>query len=139
MISRVLEVVRREVSGARALEDVRAIARFHRVQASPGLDEAAEWVAGALAQAGLAVEHERAPADGRTRFLGQVMPQGWACDRAWADLVDGSRRERLCDGLRQSAAHRTESVFDPATIAALLFESLPEELLRIGSRHIIGR
>ena len=101
MISSVLEAVRREVSGARALEDVRAIARFHRVQASPGLDEAAEWVAGALAQAGLAVEHERAPADGRTRFLGQVMPQGWACDRAWADLVDGSRRERLCDGIAE--------------------------------------
>jgi hypothetical protein len=30
------------------------------------------------------------------------MPQGWACERAWADLVEGDRRERLCDYGREA-------------------------------------
>jgi hypothetical protein len=85
------------ISGARALETVRGLTRFHRVQASPGLDEAAEWVAAELERAGLEVELERAPADGRTRWLGELMPQGWHCARASADLFDGDHRERLCD------------------------------------------
>lgn len=92
-----LKALTREVSGERAFDSLCALTRFHRVQASPGLDQAAEWVGAELERAGLRVEVERVPADGRTRLLGQVMPQGWACDRAWADLVDGGRRERLCD------------------------------------------
>jgi len=97
MLEAWLETVRREVSGERALDAVKALTRFHRVQASPGLDQATEWVAAELERAGLRVEIERVPADGRTRRLGEVMPQGWACERAWADLIDGDRRQRLCD------------------------------------------
>jgi aminopeptidase YwaD len=92
-----LERVRREVSGERALESVHRLAGFHRVQSSPGYDEASSWVAEKLEAAGLIVEIEHVPGDGRTRFLGQLMPEGWACDRATATLVDGTRRERLCD------------------------------------------
>jgi hypothetical protein len=93
----VLEAVRAEVSGERALESVRALARHHRVQSSPGYDEAADWLAGRLEAYGLAVERESVPGDGRTRFLGSLMPQGWACAHAVATLVDGAARERLCD------------------------------------------
>lgn len=92
-----LETMRQKVSGERALSAVEALTRFHRLQASPGLDQAADWLAGELEHAGLRVEIDRVPADGRTRFLGQVMPQGWACERAWADLIAGGSRERLCD------------------------------------------
>jgi aminopeptidase YwaD len=98
MFRELLEKVRAEASGERALETVRAISRFHRVQASPGYDEAAAWVEARLRSFGLEVEVERAPADGRTRCLGHVMPEGWACERAVATLVDGGgARERLCD------------------------------------------
>jgi hypothetical protein len=93
----VLESVRAEVSGERALESVRALALHHRVQASPGYDEAADWLAGRLEAHGLAVERESVPGDGRTRLLGSLMPQGWACSRARATLVDDAGRERLCD------------------------------------------
>jgi hypothetical protein len=92
-----LDSVRATVSGERALESVRTLARHHRVQASPGYDEAAEWLAGRLATLGLAVERETVPGDGRTRRLGSLMPQGWACSRAIARLVDGTARECLCD------------------------------------------
>ncbi|HEY2954345.1 MAG TPA: DUF4910 domain-containing protein [Candidatus Eisenbacteria bacterium] len=89
--------MRAEVSGERALDGVRALARFHRVQASPGYDQAAEWVAARLDAIGLAVEREEAAGDGRTRCLGTLMPQGWECSRAVATLVDRDARARLCD------------------------------------------
>jgi hypothetical protein len=92
-----LEQVRQQVSGERALESVRALTRFHRVQASPGYDRAADWLAEKLESAGLEVELTQAPGDGRTRCLGQLMPEGWECAHARATLHAGDRRELLCD------------------------------------------
>ena len=86
MLDGLIAALRREVSGDRALESVRAITRYHRVQASPGLDRAAEWLAGELERSGLEVGIERVPGDGRTRFLGQLMPQGWECGHGRATL-----------------------------------------------------
>jgi len=97
MFHALLDDVRREVSGERALDSVRALTRFHRVQASPGFDGAAEWLAEQLSARGLEVEIERVPGDGRTRFLGTLMPEGWTCTRATATLVSGGGCERLCD------------------------------------------
>jgi peptidase M28-like protein len=67
------------------------------VQASPGYDDAARWLVGQLESFGYDPETENVPADGRTRLLGQLMPEGWDCARATAMLVDGGSRERLCD------------------------------------------
>jgi hypothetical protein len=92
-----LERVRAEASGTRALESVHAIARFHRVQASPGYDDAAAWVGRQLETAGLEPEWAYVPADGRSRALGILMPRGWTCGHARAHLVAGTRREPLCD------------------------------------------
>src|SRR5262249_7389508 len=92
-----LEQLRQEISGERALEFVRALTRFHRVQASPGYDRAAEWLAEKREAAGLEVQITQAPGDGRTRCLGQLMPEGWECTHARATLHAGERRERLCD------------------------------------------
>ncbi len=97
MFHSLLQVVREEVSGERALESVRSIARFHRVQSSPGYDAAASWLAERIEAAGLEVEIEHVPGDGRSRFLGALMPRGWACERANATLLDRGRREPLCD------------------------------------------
>ncbi|HYM80800.1 MAG TPA: DUF4910 domain-containing protein [Candidatus Limnocylindria bacterium] len=97
MFQGVLERVRREASGPRALETVRALARFHRVQASPGYDQAADWMADQLEALGLGVEVEKVPGDGRTRSLGYLMPEGWECTHAIATFVDGDTRQRVCD------------------------------------------
>lgn len=102
MFRELLARVRNEVSGARALADVAAVSRFHRVQASPGYDEAARWLEGTLAAAGLEPEREQVPGDGRTRCLGMLMPRGWECRRARAVLVDGAARETLCAYPEQS-------------------------------------
>ena len=97
MFHRLLEQVREEVSGDRALDSVRALTRFHRVQSSPGYDQAAAWLAGKLEAAGLAIERTQAPGDGVSRFLGQLMPEGWECTSARATLHAEGRHERLCD------------------------------------------
>jgi aminopeptidase YwaD len=97
MLDELIPAIRKQVSGERALEAVRGIARFHRIQASPGYDAAAEWLIARLEAAGLRTEVMRVAGDGRTRYLGYLMPQGWACDRAIARLHgDGSERT-LCD------------------------------------------
>jgi hypothetical protein len=97
MFEPLLAALREEVSGERALAAVEAVSRFHRVQASPGYDQAASWLAGELEASGLRVSLEHAPGDGIARRLGALMPEGWECSRARATLVDGAARETLCD------------------------------------------
>ena len=86
MFERWVDPLSRVISGERALETVRSLTAFHRVQASPGLSAAAEWLASELERLGLDVAIEQVPGDGRTRLLGHLMPQGWACERATAIL-----------------------------------------------------
>lgn len=105
-----LEAARAEASGERALATVRALATFHRVQASPGYDAAAAWLGRALESIGLAPEIEHVAGDGRTR-RGVVMPEGWECDRARATLIAGAERRTLCDydAVKLSLVLRSES------------------------------
>jgi len=106
-----MQAARSEASGDRALESVNALVRFHRIQASPGLDQAAEWLASRLSAIGLSPEIERVPGDGRTRFLGHLMPQGWECTHAIATLHGAGGPTALCDtattplSLVQRSAH----------------------------------
>src|SRR5882672_5301823 len=88
MIEPLIGALRDQVSGERALAAVEAVSRFHRVQASPGYDAAAGWLTGELEASGLRVEVEHAPGDGRSRRLGALMPEGWACAHARATLLD---------------------------------------------------
>ena len=44
MFHRLWSIIRDEVSGAAAARAVVEIARFHRIQTSPGFRHAAEWV-----------------------------------------------------------------------------------------------
>lgn len=97
MIEPLIGALRDQVSGERALAAVEAVSRFHRVQASPGYDAAAGWLMGELEASGLRVEVEHAPGDGRSRRLGALMPEGWACAHARATLLDAGTREDLCD------------------------------------------
>lgn len=97
MFRSLLEAVRNEASGDRALDTIRAITRFHRIQASPGYDAASAWLAGQLRELGLEVTIETVAGDGRTRRLGQLMPEGWECTRAAATLHGNDRPRRICD------------------------------------------
>src|SRR6266545_1607989 len=92
-----LEAARRACDGERTLADVRALARFHRIQSSPGYDAAADWLEGAIRAAGLEPERVRVAADGRTRHLGFPMPEGWRCRHARATLHGPNGAESLAD------------------------------------------
>lgn len=66
------------VDGQAALESVRSLGRFHRVHGSPGYAEAAEWMRGQAARAGLAgAQVEHFPADGVTRYAHFRSYLGW--------------------------------------------------------------
>jgi hypothetical protein len=70
--------IRAETDGAAALETVRELGRFHRVQGSPGYAAAAEHVRAKAASAGLAdATIERLPADGKTRYAHFLSYLGW--------------------------------------------------------------
>ncbi len=97
MYRTLLTAVRAEASGARALETIRALGHFHRIQASPGYDAAAAWMADAIVDAGLEPVIERVPGDGRTRALGILLPRGWVLEHGHASLRAAGGRELLCD------------------------------------------
>src|SRR5262245_14266436 len=97
MFDPLLEAARRACDGGRALDDVRAIARFHRIQSSPGYDDAADWLVEAIRRAGLVPERVAVAADGRTRHLGFPMPEGWRCRSARATLHGARGVEPLAD------------------------------------------
>jgi hypothetical protein len=70
--------IQHQVDGGSVLGAVRSLGRYHRVQGSPGLAAAAEWLVGELAAAGFrdaAVEH--LPADGTTRYAHFPSYLGW--------------------------------------------------------------
>jgi aminopeptidase YwaD len=83
-----------EIDGGNALETVRELARFHRVQGSPGYFAAAEFLRSRLAAAGLAdASIERFPADGKTRYAHFRSYYGWTPVRARLEEI--SPRARL--------------------------------------------
>jgi aminopeptidase YwaD len=82
-----------EVSGEIALHHVRAISRFHRIQASPMMREAAEYVRGELVACGLAdAVVERYPSDGRRAYQTWLSPVGWTVEEAELWMVSPERR-----------------------------------------------
>ena len=66
-----------EFSGLRAKNTVADIAGFHRIQASPGYDDALQYIAGELTALGIDYSISQFPADGKTETYGWVSPPGW--------------------------------------------------------------
>lgn len=82
------EAIHAAVDGQAALESVRALGRYHRVQGSPGYAAAAQWVRDQALAAGMAdatVEHF--PADGTTRYAHFRSYLGWDAQDARLDEV----------------------------------------------------
>ncbi len=67
-----------EVDGVAALETVRELGRFHRVQGSPGFTAAAELIRQKAIAAGLSdASIEHFPADGKTKYAHFLSHVGW--------------------------------------------------------------
>src|SRR5258708_14627202 len=73
-----LNVITREASGSLAKDTIIALGRFHRVHASPGFHEAAEYIAAKAREYGLEDVHiESFPADGKTTYNTFRSYLGW--------------------------------------------------------------
>jgi aminopeptidase YwaD len=82
------DAIHAAVDGQAALETVRALGRYHRVQGSPGYAAAAQWVRQQALAAGMAdatVEHF--PADGSTRYAHFRSYLGWDAQDARLEEV----------------------------------------------------
>ncbi len=73
----ILQSLNGSISGARAKGHVAKIAEFHRIQASPGYDEALRYVEGELHKLGVETSVSEYPADGKTETYGWIAPTGW--------------------------------------------------------------
>ena len=72
-----------EISGVIAKDTVTELARHHRVQASSGFSQAAEYIASKAKEYGLEqVQIERFPADGQKTYYTLKSTPGWEAERA---------------------------------------------------------
>ena len=68
MLTNMVKRINKAYLGQRAKDDVGAISRYHRIQASPGYRGAASYVFGELQNAGLEATMEAFPANYETKF-----------------------------------------------------------------------
>lgn len=82
-IEQLVDALASSVSGAKAYAHVARIAQHHRIQGSPGLQDAADEVCAELEQVGVAHTVHQTPADGTTRCFKWTVPPAW-------EIRDGS-------------------------------------------------
>ncbi len=97
MLSHLLECIGAAYAGGAAKRHTAAIARYHRIQASPGYRAAANWILHTLQNAGVSASIETYPANLQATFWSLASFQEWACEEATLEWVKGERVERLCD------------------------------------------
>jgi len=91
----VLQSLTGSISGARAKDHVSKIAEFHRIQGSPGYDDAVDAVQDALGRFGVEASVSSFPADGRTETHGWAAPIGWQIRSGWL-REHAPQRHALC-------------------------------------------
>ena len=98
MLKEIVDVITETYSGKVAKDDVAAIIRHHRIQASPGYRAAALYVHDELEKAGLDVVTESYPADRSTAFWTAGSFQEWSANSATLHLTQPeSHAQKLAD------------------------------------------
>ena len=88
MFAHVLEKVLEEVSQAVAMDHLKELTRYHRVTASPGFRQAAEYSEGYLRGLGLETKVHEYPADGKTQVWNEVVHEEWFAADASLRMVE---------------------------------------------------
>lgn len=101
MLRDTFSTIHRAYSGQAAQEDVAAIIRHHRIQASPGYRAAAEYVLRELQNAGLEACIETAPANHQTTFWTAASFQEWDASAAALHLVEPADQARKLADYRE--------------------------------------
>ena len=101
MLKKNFSIIRQEYSGTAAIEDVAAIIRHHRIQASPGHRAAAQYVLNELQKAGLDAQIETYSADYQTKFWNAHSFQEWSATSATLHLIAPEEQARRLADYRE--------------------------------------
>jgi hypothetical protein len=88
----VVDSICAEFSGSRAKREVEKISQFHRIQASPGFHEAAQYVLTKLKGLGIKAKMERFPSDGARKYFTWTSPVGWEGKSATLELLEPKKK-----------------------------------------------
>jgi aminopeptidase YwaD len=91
-----LEPGERGIQSQEAFNDVARIASFHRIQLSPGLNDAARFIHSHLAKEGIQCELLSFPAQKGVKWWSQESFQEWKANDAELVLLEDGKRETLC-------------------------------------------
>ncbi len=83
-----LEVMMAEISRLKPEEKVREIAKYHRIQNSPGIDQAINQMANQLLAAGISTSVECFKSDDYTYYQDYLTPGGWVARKGQLRLVE---------------------------------------------------
>lgn len=98
MFTSLWRALQRECSGGAAYQAIADISRYHRIQASPGFRQAAHYIHGRLAEAGIEAQVLNYPADTQTTFWGALSFQEWDARAGTLYLVEpGDQARKLAD------------------------------------------
>ncbi len=128
MFKSIIAPIREELSGARALDLVAAITRFHRIQASPGFRAAAQFALSELEAWGLETELPAFSADYHTGYWSLSMFQEWEAERGRLFLLEPEERKLADYGESKLALiQRSGAVDQEAELLPLEDGEEPEE------------
>jgi aminopeptidase YwaD len=119
-----------ECSGKAAYQTVADISRYHRIQASPGFRQAAEYVRERLAEAGLQAEMLSYPANTDTAFWGARSFQEWDARAGTLHLIEPEDQARKLADYREtpiSLIQRSIAFDGEAEVVAVEKGEKPEE------------
>lgn len=122
MLTDLVTTLRGAISGQRAHDDVAAIIRHHRIQASPGYREAANYVFSQLQAAGLQAKIETYPANYQAKFWTSASFQEWECSKGTLHLLEpAADAVKLADydELKLSLIQRSASFSGEAEVVLL--------------------
>jgi aminopeptidase YwaD len=122
MLTDLVTTIRGAISGQRAHDDVAAIIRHHRIQASPGYRDAANYILSQLKAAGLQAKIETYPASYQAKFWTSASFQEWECTTATLHLLEpAGEAAKLADynDLKLSLIQRSASFSGEAEVVIL--------------------
>jgi aminopeptidase YwaD len=119
-----------ECSGKAAYQAVADISRYHRIQASPGFRQAAEYVRERLTEAGVQAEILSYPANTNTAFWGARSFQEWDARAGTLHLIEPEDQARKLADYREvpiSLIQRSTAFDDEMEVIAVEKGEKPEE------------
>ncbi|RLC71334.1 MAG: hypothetical protein DRI81_17875 [Chloroflexi bacterium] len=102
MFKSLWRTLQEECSGVAAYQTIADISRYHRIQASPGFRQAAEYVYKRLTEAGLQAEILTYPANTDTAFWGSRSFQEWDARSGTLHLIEPESQARKLADYRET-------------------------------------